>query len=122
MNKEAGRIVFHTEHVKHDMNDVTGERTKKMHNTTGEWSADRNCDRGENAEADAEGIERTSTETMLSDAVKGVKNIQGIKSAKKRVLITNTKNVKRKMITCRKGIANVFKELILQQIVNSSTS
>ena len=39
---------------------------------------------------------------------KGVKNIPGIKSAKKRVLITKIKNEKREIITSRKGIANVF--------------
>ena len=32
VNEEAGRI--HTEHVEHDMNDDTGERTKTMHDTT----------------------------------------------------------------------------------------
>ena len=34
VNEEAGHIVFHTEHVEHDMNDDTAERTKTMHNTT----------------------------------------------------------------------------------------
>ena len=34
VNEEAGHIVFYTEHVEHDMNDDTGERTKMMHNTT----------------------------------------------------------------------------------------
>ena len=33
VNGEAGRIVFHTEHVEHDMNDDTSEKTKTMHNT-----------------------------------------------------------------------------------------
>ena len=41
---------------------------------------------------------------------KGVKNIPGIKSAKKRVLITKMKNEKREIITSQKGIANVFGE------------
>ena len=41
---------------------------------------------------------------------KGVKNIPGIKSAKKRVLITKIKNEKGEIITSRKGIANVFGE------------
>ena len=39
-----------------------------------------------------------------------VKNIPGIKSAKKRVLITKIKNEKGEIITSRKGIANVFGE------------
>ena len=29
--EEASHIVFHTEHVEHDMNDDTGERTKTVH-------------------------------------------------------------------------------------------
>ena len=41
---------------------------------------------------------------------KGVKNIPGIKSAKKKVLITKMKNEKGETITSRKGIANVFGE------------
>ena len=41
---------------------------------------------------------------------KGVKNIPGIKSATRRVLITKIKNEKGETITSRKGIANVFGE------------
>ena len=41
---------------------------------------------------------------------KGIKNIPGIKSAKRRVLITKIKNQKGEIITSRKGIANVFGE------------
>ena len=41
---------------------------------------------------------------------KGVRNIPGIKSAKRRVLITKIKNEKGEVITSRKGIANVFGE------------
>ena len=41
---------------------------------------------------------------------KGVRNIPGIKSAKKRVLITKIKNEKGECITSRKGIADVFGE------------
>ena len=44
VNEEGGHIVSHTEHVEHDMNDDTGERTKndaKHHEC--EWGADRNC-------------------------------------------------------------------------------
>ena len=41
---------------------------------------------------------------------KSVKNISGIKSAKKRVLITKLKNEKGEIITSRRGIANVFGE------------
>ena len=41
---------------------------------------------------------------------KGVRNIPGIKSAKKKVLITEIKNDKGESITSRKGIADVFGE------------
>ena len=41
---------------------------------------------------------------------KGVRNIPGIKSAKKRVLVTKIKNEKGDCITSRKGIADVFGE------------
>ena len=44
---------------------------------------------------------------ILEDS-KGAKNIPGIKSAKKRVLITKIKNEKGETITSRNGIANVF--------------
>ena len=70
VNEEAGHIVFHTEHVEHDMNDDTDERTKTMHNTM-----NANGEQTEivienvNAEAEAEGVEGTSKETMLNDAV-----------------------------------------------------
>ena len=40
----------------------------------------------------------------------GVRNIAGIKSAKKKVLITKIKNDKVECITSRKGIADVFGE------------
>ena len=39
---------------------------------------------------------------------RGVRNIPGIKPAKKKVLITKMKNEKGEIITSRKGIANVF--------------
>ena len=41
---------------------------------------------------------------------KGVRNIPGIKSAQKRVLVTKMKNDKGEWITSRKGIADVFGE------------
>ena len=41
---------------------------------------------------------------------KGVRNIPGIKTAKKRVLITKIKKRKGECITSRKGIADVFGE------------
>ena len=47
---------------------------------------------------------------------KGIKNIPGIKSAKRRVLITKIKNEKGATITSPKGIANVFGR-IQQQIL-----
>ena len=40
----------------------------------------------------------------------GVRNIPGIKPAKKKVLITKIKNERGEIITSRKGIANVFGE------------
>ena len=40
----------------------------------------------------------------------GVRNNPGIKSAKKKVLITKIKNEKGEIITSHKGIANVFGE------------
>ena len=41
---------------------------------------------------------------------KGIRNIPGIKSAKKKVLITKIKNEKGEIITSREGIASVFGE------------
>ena len=41
---------------------------------------------------------------------KGVRNIPGIKSGKKKVLITKIKNDKGECVTSRKGIADVFGE------------
>ena len=68
--EEAGHIVFHTDHVGHDLNDDTGERTKTMHNTTNANGEQIEIlIENENAEAEAEGVEGTSTETMLNDAV-----------------------------------------------------
>ena len=72
VNEEAGHIVFPTEHVEHDMNDDTGERTKAMHNTTnanGEQTEIVIENENAEAEAEAEGVEGTSTETMLNDAL-----------------------------------------------------
>ena len=62
--------MFHHEHVEHDMNDDTGERTKTMHNITnanGEQTD--GVIENEKTEAEAEGIEGTSTETTLNVAV-----------------------------------------------------
>ena len=65
-----GHIVFHTEHVEHDMNDDTGERTNTMHNTTNAKGEQTEIViENEKAEAEAEGVEGMSTETMLNDAV-----------------------------------------------------
>ena len=49
------------------------------------------------------------TKRSLED-FKGVGNISGIKSAKKKVLLTKIKNDKGECITSRKGIADVFGE------------
>ena len=46
---------------------------------------------------------------ILEDFI-GVSNVPGIKSAKKKVLITKIKNESGEIITSRKGIANVFGE------------
>ena len=46
----------------------------------------------------------------ILEEFKGVRNIPGIKSAKKNVLITKIKNDKGECITSRKGIADVFGE------------
>ena len=46
----------------------------------------------------------------ILEEFKGVGNIPGIKTAKKRVLITKIKNDKRESITSRKGIADAFEE------------
>ena len=52
------------------MNDDTGERRKTMHNTTNANGEQTEIVIGnENAEAEAEGVEGTSTETMLNDSV-----------------------------------------------------
>ena len=48
--------------------------------------------------------------------VKGVRNIPGIKSARKKVLITKIKNEKGEIITSRKGIANVCGEFYKKKI------
>ena len=70
MHEEAGHIVFHTEHVEHDMDDDTGERTKTMHNTTNANGEQTEIViENEIAEAEAEGVEGQPTETMLDDAV-----------------------------------------------------
>ena len=45
---------------------------------------------------------------IILEDFKGVRNIPGIKSAKKKLLITKIKNDKGESITSRKGIADVF--------------
>ena len=68
--EEAGHIVFHTKHVEHDMNDDTGESTKTMHNITNANGEQIDIViKNEKTEAEAEGIEGTSTETTLNVAV-----------------------------------------------------
>ena len=47
----------------------------------------------------------------ILEEFEGVRNIPGIKTAKKKVLITKIKNDKGEYITSRKGIADVFEEL-----------
>ena len=52
----------------------------------------------------------SKTSKKILEDFEGVKNIPGIKYAKKRVLITKIKYEKGETITSRKGIANVFVE------------
>ena len=58
VNEETCHIVLNTEHVEHDMNDDTGERTKTMHNTA-----------NANGEQTEIVIENENAETMLTEAV-----------------------------------------------------
>ena len=70
MNEEENHNVFHTDHVEHDMNDGTEERTKQMHNSTNSNGDQIDTVIGnEKTEAEAEGIESTSKETTLNVAV-----------------------------------------------------
>ena len=70
VNEEASHIVLHMEHVEHDMNDDTGEKTKTMHNTTNaNGKQTETVIENENAVAGAEEVEGTSTEIMLNDSV-----------------------------------------------------
>ena len=59
---------------------------------------------------DKQRAERRDEIQRILEDFKGIKKIPGIKSAKKRVLITKIKNEKGEVITSRKGIANVFGE------------
>ena len=54
--------------------------------------------------------ERQQDIERILEEFKGVRNILGIKTAKKRVLITKIKNEKGECITSRKGIADAFGE------------
>ena len=47
---------------------------------------------------------------IILEEFKGVRNIPGIKTAKKKVLMTKLKNNKAECITSRKGIADIFGE------------
>ena len=70
VNEEAGHIVLHTERVEHDMNYETGKRTKTMHNTTSATGKQTEIViENQNAAAEAEDVEGTSTEIMLNDGV-----------------------------------------------------
>ena len=78
VSEEAGHIVLHIEHVEHDMNDDTGERTKTMHNITNANEEQIEIViENENAEAEAEENEGTSTETMLNDGVEATRGTGG---------------------------------------------
>ena len=68
VNEEVDHIVFHNDHVEHDMNDGTDERTKTMHNTTNANGEQTEIViENENAEAEAEGVEGTSTERQVKN-------------------------------------------------------
>ena len=58
----------------------------------------------------SENNERQQDIQRILEEFKGVRNIPGIKTAKKKVLITKIKNDKGECITSRKGIADVFGE------------
>ena len=55
-------------------------------------------------------VKRQQLIQRILEDFKGVSNIPGIKSSKKKVLITKIKNERGEIITSRKGIANVFGE------------
>ena len=57
-----------------------------------------------------EKMKRQQDIQRIIEAFKGVKNIPGIKSAKKSVLITKKKDEKGDIVTSRKGIPNVVGE------------
>ena len=59
---------------------------------------------------DKKRVKRQQVIQKILEDFKGVSNIPGIKSAKKKVLITKSKNERGEMNTSRKGIANVFGE------------
>ena len=59
---------------------------------------------------DKKKVKRQRVIQRILEDFKGVSNIPGIKSAKKKVLITKIKNERGEIITSRKGIANVFGE------------
>ena len=60
--------------------------------------------------ASEEKMKRQKDIQRIFEEFKGVRNIPGIKTAKKRVLITKIKNDKGECITSRQGIADVFGE------------
>ena len=59
---------------------------------------------------DKKRVKRQQVIQIILEDFKGVSNIPGIKSAKKKVLITEIKNERGEIITSREGIANVFGE------------
>ena len=75
----------------------------------------RQCIRDKKRAKRQEDIQRT-----LED-LKGIKKIPGIKSAKRRALITKLKNEKGEVITSRRGIANVFGEFYKNYTTTKNT-
>ena len=82
-------------------------RGEKNHTQRGETTIEKQI---KNASGTKRVKRQEEIQRILED-FKGTKNIPGIKSAERRVLITKKKNEKGEVITSRKGIANLFGEL-----------
>ena len=61
-------------------------------------------------------IKRQEKIQRIFEKFRGIKNISGIKSARKRVLIPGVKNDEGETVTSRKVIANVFGEIFQQTL------
>ena len=63
--------------------------------------------------------EKTTSSPKNHEDFNGVSNIPGIKSAKKKVLITKINNERGEIMTSRKGIANVFGEFYKKTLLHN---